>query len=225
MITVNSKKFTKADAPLAEKTESFPRQTGFTLVELIVVIFGFSLIIVGLVGLISNLFTFNTQQSGLLSDVDQARKLAFQMAFELRNAQTASNGAYVLDTAGAQQIIFYSNIDNTPAIERIRYFVQNNQLWKGVTYYNGGGYNTAGETTSVAQNDLANGGNPVFNYFDGSYSGAANQPPLSQPVSVTAVKFVQINLQIYNKAGQIKTNIYTVTAGAAIRNLKTNLGQ
>ena len=56
-------------------------------------------------------------------------------------------------------------------------------------------------------------------------TSASTQSSLAQPVNVTQVKFVKINLQIYNKAGVKNTNTYTVTAGAAIRNLKTNLGQ
>jgi hypothetical protein len=45
------------------------------------------------------------------------------------------------------------------------------------------------------------------------------------PVNATQVKFVKVNLQIYNKAGITNKNTYTITASAAIRNLKTNLGQ
>ena len=201
-------------------------QKGFTLIELLVVIFCFSLIIWGMVGLISNLFTVYNQQSGLLSDQDQARKLAYQIAFELRNGQTASNGAYVLDTAAAQQIIFYTNIDSTPAVERVRYYVQSGQLWKGVIYYNGSGYNTSSEVTLLVQKDLANGANPVFYYYDGTYTGSSTQASLAQPVNVTQVKYVQVQLQLYNKAGVAgKPSTYNVTVGASIRNLKTNLGQ
>jgi len=204
---------------------------GFTIIELLVVIFGFSLIAWGLIALVSNIFTFSNQQSGLLSDADQARNLAFQIASELRNAQTGSNGAYVLDTAATGTVIFYSpNADVTPDIEKVRYFVQNNQLWKGVTDYNPGApsvstaYSTSTEQTFVVQKDLANGSAPVFYYYDGTYVGSSTQASLSAPVNVTQVKFIKVNIQIYNKAGVKNTNTYSVTAGAAIRNLKTNLG-
>jgi type II secretory pathway pseudopilin PulG len=200
--------------------------TGFTIIELLVVIFGFSLIAWGLIALVSNIFTFSNQQSGLLSDADQARNLAFQIASELRNAQTGSNGGYVLDTAATSTIIFYSPLaDLTPDIERVRYFVQNGQLWKGITDYNGSVYNTSTEQTFVVQKDLANGSTPVFYYYDGTYVGSSTQTSLAVPVNVTQVKFVKVNIQIYNKAGVKNTNTYTVTAGAAIRNLKINLGQ
>jgi type II secretory pathway pseudopilin PulG len=200
--------------------------SGFTLVELLVVIFGFSLIVWGLIALVSNMFSFSGQQSGLISDTDQARTLAFQISSEIRNAQTGSNGAYVLDTAATSTVIFYSPVvDTTPDIERVRYFIQNGQLYKGITEYNGSSYNTSTEKTVIVQKDLANGASPVFYYYDGTYTGSSTQASLSLPVNVTQVKFVKINLQIYNKAGVKNTNTYSVTAGAAIRNLKTNLGQ
>jgi prepilin-type N-terminal cleavage/methylation domain-containing protein len=204
----------------------YKAQSGFTLIEIIVAMFGFAIIIWGLLWLFSNIFYLSKGQSGFLSDTDQARKLAFQIAVELRNAQTGSNGAYVLDTAATQQIIFYtSSAALGPGVDRVRYFVQNGQLWKGVTQYNGSTYNTSTETTYMVQNDLANRNNPIFYYYDGTYIGSSTQASLTQPVNVTQVKFVKVNLQIYNKAGVQDTGTYNVTAGAAIRNLKTNLGQ
>jgi type II secretory pathway component PulJ len=201
-------------------------RSGFTLIEIMVVVFGFSLIVWGIIGLFSNIFFSTNQQNLSLSDADLARKLVFQMATELRNAQTGSNGAYVLDTAATGTIIFYSpNAISGPAVERVRYYVQNNQLFKGITSYNGTAYNTSTENTYVVANDLANGSSPLFYYYDGTYIGSSTQTSLAQPVNVTQVKFVKIVLQIYNKAGVKNTNIYSVTAGATIRNLKTNLGQ
>ena len=210
--------------PSLGRTSNFKNfSAGFTLIEVTVAIFGFSLIIWGLVGLVSGLLTSSGQQAGLLSDQDQARRLAFAMATELRNGQTGSSGAYTLDTAGAQQLIYYSNADLDPGVERIRYFVQNGKLWKGVTEYNGSSYDLSKEQTIAVQNNLANGAAAVFYYYDGSYSGSSTQAALSQPVNVTQVKFVKISLQVFNKAGVKNTNTYTITAGAAIRNLKTNL--
>ena len=200
-------------------------EAGFTLIELIVAISGFSLIVWGLIALFSNIFVFSNQQSGLLADTDQARRLAFQIAQEIRNGKTGADGAYVLNSAGDQQIIYFSpNADNDASIERIRYFIQNGKLYKGVTEYNGVTYNIATEQTVIVQNDLANGASPVFYYYDGNYTGTSSQTSLVQPVNVTQVKFVKVSLRIYNKAGVKNTNSYTVTASAAIRNLKTNLG-
>jgi Tfp pilus assembly protein PilV len=205
---------------------SLVSQSGFTFIEILIAIFGFGMIVVGLLSLFSGIFTFSRQQSTLLSDADYGRKLAFQIAAELRNGISGANGGYILDTAQNQQIVFYSpNADVDSSIERIRYYVQSGKLYKGVTEYNGTTYNTSTEQSVVVQNDLANSSStPVFYYYDGNYTGSSSQTSLVQPVNVTSVKFVKINLQVYNKGGVKNTNTFTITASAAIRSLKTNLG-
>lgn len=191
---------------------------------MVVAIFGFSVVMWGMVGLLSNIFLSSGQQTGLLVDADYARKLVFKIAHEIRNGQTGSNGGYVLNTAENQQIIFYSNADTDGAVERIRYFVQSDALYKGVTEYNGSTYNTSTEVTTLVQKGLGNGASPIFSYYDGNFVGSSTQAALVQPVNVTGVKFIRISLNILNKAGNKGTNSYTVTSSAAVRNLKTNLG-
>lgn len=215
-------------SPEGRKRQSLKRgfNPGFTLIEVLVTIFGFSLISVGLIALVSNLFTSSYQQSGLLADTDQARKIAFGIVGELRNAETSSTGAYSLDTAQAQQLIFYANVDGGPDVERVRYFTQSGKLYKGILKPTGSPltYNPANEKTFVVQNNLANGSSPIFYYYDGSFDGTIDNY-LTQPVNVTQVKLVKVELRIYNKAGVLNSNFYTVTASGTIRNLKTNLGE
>jgi type II secretory pathway pseudopilin PulG len=201
-------------------------ERGFTLVELLVAVFSFTLISMGLFALTSSIFTSYRQQGGLLSDIDQARKISNNITNQFRDAQTVS-GAYPLEVAGDQNITFYSNFDNDASIERIRYFLQNGQLWEGVIQPVGSPavYNTSTESTFKVLDNVGNGSNPVFYYYDGSYVGSSTQVSLTQPINVTQVKFVQLKLQIIKKAGVTNTNSFTVTASGAIRNLKTNLGQ
>ncbi len=201
---------------------------GFTLIELIVSVAIFSVLSLGVIALVSSVFTGSNQQAALLADSDQARKLSFRMSDELRNATTANTGAYALDTTAAQQLTFYSNIDSDANIERLRYYVQNGKLYRGVLEPSGSPvvtYNPANEVSAIVQNNLGNGATPLFYYYNDTYDGTqATATPLTQPVNVTAVRFVRLNLMVFNKAGVANTNTYTVTAGAAIRNLKTNLG-
>lgn len=198
---------------------------GFTLIEMLVAIAIFVIVSVGLVALVSNVFISSSRQSNLLADSDQARKLAFNIINELRNAAVSSTGAYALATADNQTLTFYSNIDSDAGVERVRYFAQNGKLYKGVLEPVGDPltYNPANEKIFVVQNNLANGINPLFYYYDGAYDGV-NGSALSQPVSVTAVKFIKLDLKVYNTGGVTNTNFYTVTASGSIRNLKENLG-
>ncbi len=210
---------------LKSKIFNLKSNSGFTLIEMTVAIFAFAIIMVGMVVLLSQILSGSQKQSLLLSDQDQARKIAFSIINELRNAQTGLDGSYPLATAADQQIIYYSNSDRDTAIERVRYYLQNGKLYKGIVEYNGATYATNTEISTLIQNDVANSSTtPLFYYYDGSYIGSSTQTSLAQPVVVTAVKYIKVNLQVYNKAGLKNTNILTVTAGGAIRNLKTNLG-
>ena len=167
---------------------------GFTLIELLIAAALFILLFGGLAILISNVLVSSNTQAGLLADSDQARKLAFGIVGELRNAQVSSTGAYSLDTAGPQSLVFYSNIDGGTDVEKVRYFVQGEKLYKGITkpYGNSMSYSPSREKITVVQNNLANGADPVFYYYDGTYEGVANNF-LPQPVSVTAGKFVKVD--------------------------------
>lgn len=198
---------------------------GFTLIEVVVGIALFSILSIGVISLVSFLIRGTSQQGVLLSDQDQTRKLTSQIMNELRNATYSQTGSYPLFQAGDQQIVFYSNADFDATIERIRYYVQNGNLYKGVVDPTGNPpvYDLATEKITTVQSDLANGASPVFYYYTGSYNGVTDNP-LTQPVNVTQVSFIKVSIKIFNKAGLKNTNTYTITNGGAIRNLKTNLG-
>lgn len=200
--------------------------SGFTLIEVVVSVAIFSLIAVGIVILVSQILTQSNLQSGYLADSDQARRLGFKIMQELRNSVPSNTGGYSLETAGPQELIFYSNIDGGIEIERIRYFLQNGQLMKGIVKPTGNplAYDIATESSSVVQNSVANGGTPLFYYYDGNYAGTTDTY-LAQPVNVSQVTFVKLNLQIFHKGTASGTVYFTVTASASVRNLKTNLGQ
>ena len=198
------------------------KRNGFTLLEVVVTVGIFSLISVGIIALVSAVLVNSSKQGNLLANNDQARKVAFNLMIEARNAQISANGSYALATASAQQLIFFSSVNGS--INRINYFIQNGVLKKGVTTPSGNppSYNLAQEVITTVQNNVANGANPLFYYYDDTYNGVSGNP-LTQPVNVTKIKFITINLSVYNLAGLANTSSYTVTSSGAIRNLKTNL--
>jgi prepilin-type N-terminal cleavage/methylation domain-containing protein len=211
---------------LSTDTKNIRLLTGFTLIEVIVTIAIFTIISMGVIALISELFSNSQRQSSLLVGSDQARKIGFWLVTELRNACMGVDGSYSVGTASDQAITFYSDNDNDGSVEKIRYYIQNQKLFKGTTEPQGSVYNPAQEKNVAVLDDLANGnlGQPIFYYFDGTHDGTTDNH-LTQPINVTQVKFVKVNLIVYKKGGFVNTSTYTVTAGAAIRNLKTNLGE
>jgi prepilin-type N-terminal cleavage/methylation domain-containing protein len=208
---------------MKKETENRKQETGFTLIEVIVSVAIFSLIAFGIITLVSSILVNSTQQGNLLANNDSARKAAFTLMQELRNSTTSVTGGYALETAAAQQLIFYTN--NAGSVDRVRYYFQNGALYKGVTKPTGSPliYNLGSETVNLVQKDVANGANPIFYYYNGAYNGVADNP-LIQPGNVTAVTFIKISLIVYKRASPGSVATYTVTASGAIRNLKTNLG-
>lgn len=199
---------------------------GFTLVETLVAIFVFSIIMIGSTLMLQNILKSSQQQPLALEAVDQARLAIFNFVSELRNATAGNDGSYPLNQASDSQIIFYSTYGSTNSsiINRIRYYVSGTTLYKGATAPSGSPltYNTSLEKSTAVITNLSNASTPVFYYYDGNYAGTST--PLSQPINVTNVKFVKMNLVIPNKDTRGATTTFTVSAGSTLRNLKTNLG-
>lgn len=201
------------------------KKSGFTIIELVVTVAGFTIIAMGLFTLVSNIFSENNKQGSALGDVDTARRVASQVTNYLRKAEYSSIGGYPLVNAGSQDLIFYASNDTDTVIERLHYYIAGNNLYQGVIEPSGSPltYNIANEKVTLLQKNIANGATPLFYYYDDTYNGVTGNP-LTQPVNVTQVKYIKLNWKIYNRAGKAGTNSFTITAGGSIRTLKTNLG-
>lgn len=199
-------------------------RSGFTFIEIVVALFAFTILVYGSVTLFYQIIVYGGKQTSLLANSDQARKVIFQITDEFRRSQRGSDGSYNILSGyvDGQQLTFFSNYDNQPDIERVRYFTQGGKLKKGVTKFNGTIYDLTKESVSIVLDNVANGSDAVFSYYDGTYNGSGTA--LSSPIQVTSVKYIKVTLKIFNKGGKTGTNTYTVTGGAAVRDLKTNLG-
>ena len=201
------------------------KQKGFTLIEMLMAIFIFSLLIGGVLLLFKTIVTTSTQQTLALGGTDQARKVAFNFVNEIRTAATGNDGAYSLTEASSTEIILYSSYGSIGlAVNRIRYYASGGTLYKGIVIPTGNplNYNLNSEIVKPVQTGLANGGTSLFYYYDGSFSGTST--PLAQPINVNQVKFVKINLIVLTQDIKNSTSTFSVSAGGTIRNLKTNLG-
>lgn len=199
---------------------------GFTIIELLVSIAIFSVLIAITVTVLANVFFNSSQQFFALSNIDNAELVSNRFVNELRNATTGADGSYALSVADNNQIIFYSKGATSGAtVDRIDYYFSGNTLYEGIVVPTGSplSYNLASESKTIVQNDVANSpSNPVFTYYDGNYSGSGS--PFSQPVNVNLVTFVKINLTIQNQVQQGSSTSFSISTGAAMRNVKTNLG-
>lgn len=200
------------------------KEQGFTLIELIVAVAIFAILSFGVIGLVASVFTDSTRQGRSLANADQTRKLSNRLMQELRNATTANNGAYPIATADDQELTFYSNVDSDADIERVRYYVSNNSLYRGVVQPSGSpAVYTGTESSSVVQNDVANGTNPIFYYYDESYDDSSDSA-LTQPVNIAQITYIRMDIEVLKRTSTSLTDKFSVNAGTALRSLKTNLG-
>jgi len=201
------------------------RQSGFTLVETLLTIFILGILMLGTTLMIRDIFSVSEQQNGILSNTNQATMISSAFVNELRNATYGANGAYPINQATDNQIIFFSTAPkNNGTVSEIRYYLSGNTLYKGITNPAGSplSYNGQPETITTLATQMSMSGNPLFYYYDGSYNGTGN--PLAQPVNINLIRFVKINLTMLKDSTPNGTSTFTVSAGASIRNLKTNLG-
>jgi len=202
------------------KKENF--LAGFTLIEILVTMAIFSLIM-GAVGLFArDTFYYNNIFSGGLTSYDDAKKILQPITSEIRSASPSSLGAYSIEIADNTNFVFYTDINNNGLKERVRYFLSNSTLKRGVIIPSGSPiqYLSSNEIITDVVSNLKNDSTPIFTYYDTNYNG--NTSPLPIPVSVLSIRLVKITLIIDYDPNRPPLPI-TVTTEVNIRNLKDNL--
>jgi len=196
--------------------------SGFSIIEVLVVIFILSLIGVAVATFQKDVFSFNTILSSSLAAQDEARRALRIITAEVRPLSPSSVGAYPIAEADPTSFIFYNDIDSDQLKERVRYFLDGKTLKKGVIKPSGNPltYNPANEIISEIVHDVANGAAAIFNYYDTNYDGTT--PPLTEPVNLLAVRLVKVTIVIDEDPNRSPGPI-TLTTQVSMRNLKDNL--
>ena len=196
------------------------KKNGFTIVEIVSSIF-----IMGIIAIaISALFVWGWRTWQYSNDqartINAYRKAYDQTVKEIREMQTASNGAYNIESAAASELIFYANTDTDDERERVRLTLSGNDLIKGIIQPVGSpaAYPSNSETTTVIAQYIRN--NNIFSYYDQNFTGTEN--PLTLPVSAGSVRLIRFFLSI-----DLDTNrppaAFDLSTNIALRNLKQNL--
>lgn len=169
---------------------------GLTLIELLVTLSIFILAILGVTMLAKagiNYYNFILNQGEILSEI---QKSVILMTRQIREMKQADSGAFAIGEASNNQFIFYSDIDSTTDVERIRYFLSGTCLKKGIIKPSGAPsrYLDINEQISDISCNITNGADePIFSY----YSGYPNPGSLlSAPVNPNLVKVAKIYLRV-----------------------------
>lgn len=194
-------------------------QKGFGLLDVMATMAIFSMTMIAIVAIFfATLKTkdvvfdqFNLQNDG--------RRAAQNFVGEIRGANYSSLGAYPLEEATNNEIIFYSNIDKDSYREKVRYFFAGGILKKGITKPSGSPltYNPGTEVVSDALGNVQSG---QFNYYDANYLATGNGS-MSQPVTTSLVRMVGITIQM-SMNSRTSPATFLIDEKATIRNLKDN---
>lgn len=200
--------------------DSCQENNGFTLIEVLVGVGIFSLLIAGIVAMLLFSWKSNKIIWEQLSTQNEGRKVAQDFVNELRTATYSSTGAYPLESVSTTQIIFFANIDNDTARERVRYFKSGMILKKGVIKPTGVplSYNLGSEIVTNVVYDVANTSTPLFYYYDQNYTSGT---PMTYPINITSVRMAGINLMIEEDPNTSPVPFF-IEAKTEIRNLKSN---
>lgn len=198
--------------------------SGFTFLEMIVATAIVGMMITGLLAferLLSDSQNFILISSQSFTEANVGVEA---MVKELRNAKYADNGAYPLELADDQEIIFYANVDDELDAERVRYFLEDNELKKGVIKATGDTpeYLEENEDITLVIAYVQNQSNPIFYYYNGDWPGDTVNNPLPSPTRLVETKLMQVVLTINPRPVRPESQ-FTIKSFAQIRNLKTNL--
>lgn len=200
------------------------KNKGITLIETVIALGIFVIIVVTWNSIIIQSYRsaeFGRQQQDAIREAQNGIEMMTQ---ELREASTGENGAYALDTADDNQIIFYSDIDKDIYTERVRYWIDGNALKKGITEPSGDplDYNLNDEQIKIISNFVNNGSLPLFTYYNENYPYDTINNPLPAPARLIDTKLIHIFLRINIDPSKAPAD-FDVESDVQLRNLKTNL--
>jgi prepilin-type N-terminal cleavage/methylation domain-containing protein len=199
-------------------------QSGFTLVEVLtvtVIIAALGLIIITLQSTVKN--TQFSLWSNYLS-VDDANNIVNTLARELRTAKPADTGAYLLETAEDQKIVFYSDIDFDGQTEKVRYQLSGNLLSKGVIKPSGSpiSYPAENEKVKTLTALIQNGQKPIFYYYNGNWPADQENNPLDLDSRISDTRLIKISLSLNTQENSLNEN-FNIESFVQLRMLKDNL--
>lgn len=198
-------------------------KNGFSLAEIVVVVGILGMIMVAVSGFQRDVFVNTKFASDSLSTTQDSRNILRMMVRELRTSSSGNDGSYPLITAATSTISFYSDVDADGLKDKVRYYIATTTLKKGLIKPTGSPltYVAANEVFSTLAYNLKNStSTPLFEYYDNAYAGTSS--PLTQPVNISNVRLVKINLMVDVDPNK-SPNVRTYTSQVNLRNLKDNL--
>jgi prepilin-type N-terminal cleavage/methylation domain-containing protein len=201
----------------------YKNNKGFSLAEIVIVVGILGMIMLAIGAFQRDIFVNTKFAQDSLSTTQDSRNILRMMVRELRTASSGNDGSYPLISAASSTVSFYSDVDADGLKDKVRYFLATTTLKKGLIKPTGSplSYVATNEVFSILAYNLKNSSStPLFEYYDNAYAGTSS--PLTQPVVISNVRLVKINLMVDVDPNK-SPNVRTYTSQVNLRNLKDNL--
>lgn len=198
--------------------------SGFSLVEILISVFITGLVIVGILTFAVYYFRSYSFSFEELEEINQAQSGLTTMIREIREARISDAGGWPIVQADGNTFVFYSDITNDGRSDRVRYFLQNGELKKGVIEPTQVPvtYPTANEQIKTIASSIDNGTSQFFTYYNGSWPADTANNPLPQANRLLNTRYVSVYLKI-NVDPENGAQPIELRSGVSIRSLKDNL--
>ena len=199
-------------------------QTGFTLIEVLIAAALTGILGIGIVSMQYILSQTQVETYKNIINIEEANSSISTLVREVRNIRTADNGAYPIETANDQEMVFYSDIDFDGETEKVSYQLQGSTFTKGVIEPTGFPvtYPQANQKTKTITANARNGALPVFYYYNGDWPTDTINNPLPAPVRLSETKLMRLYLELNTNDSENEDN-FVLESYVQIRMLKENL--
>lgn len=197
---------------------------GFSALEFLFAVVIASMIVFVITLFAKNFINLNASSQASQTATLEGRKILSVMINELRSTIPSALGSYPIESAATSSVVFFADVNSDDVSDRIRYFLDpaTMSIKRGVILATGSppSYTVAETFSTLVTDVINNAATPVFDYYDGNYSGSTN--PLTLPINIPAVRLMKVTVKIDKDPNRLPGPT-TLTSQAALRNLKDNI--
>lgn len=196
------------------KKDFLKDQKGMSIIELVVA----TSILVLLMGMLATLllraFYVNrfTIEQGL--NTAEVQKTIRTFTAKVREAKQSDAGGYLIELADENELIFFANIDDDDATERVHYFLEDNKLKMGIAESVGfpAAYPAGDDEVRIVGNGIVNNaGQSLFYYYNRDYPVDVVNNPLAVPANPVDIGMVKIDLYVNVNTIQVPDSAHMQT--------------
>ena len=187
-----------------------------TLLETLVWVSITTMVMLTIIQSVQYFYRTNTYAVEQSAAITSAQRGIEDMVKRMREAAYSSNGAYPVIAVSSSSVAFYADVDTDPFIERLRFFVEDGSLKRGIIDPSGDPpvYTNPEQISSVSDYVRNIDQNvTTFRYYD------LNGTLMTNLSDISGVRFIEVTVVVNINPFRLP-NQFTLRSTAAMRNLR-----